>query len=561
MSKISFVALGGMDEKSKKCFVLEIDSNLYVFNTGVDEKLNESLGINKVIPDYTFLIENKNKIKGLFFGMPTPSNIGSLTTLLEKIGFDIPIITSEVGKSIIINNLTKCNRNRNYNEILTFITPTPMRDFMVDQQPVVSFKICNSMPGSIGFVLKTNDGNIVYLDDYIICQDQSKTFFSQIHSVHSIIKDQPVLLLITQTGIVGRSNTFTTPFHTNKDFYEKIISSTSGRVVVGIYNNDAYSAFSIAQVAKKYQRPFIIYSKEFVNTFHSTIKAGLYNNNHLLSLPLSELPNSKNPIIILCEEPKKLISRLSRIINQEDELLSFNENDTFVLGTQIIPGFEGNISRLLDEISKNDIKHITLPKTILPLESSNEDHKFLVSLIQPKYVIPVGGLYMSMVEYINVINQTWLNKDQVLLLDNGQFADFDNSELVSTKERMEMDLVPLNSTGGNDLLSSIIYERQQMLISGAVSINILVNTNHLVISDIIVNHDGLIDKNNTKLLQEFHEIKTKFCDEIYSYLVYNKKILDFKESMTSVKRNFSRICTKVFDKRPLVLASIIEAKN
>lgn len=561
MSKINFIALGGLDQKAKNCYILEIDNDIFVFNTGVDEKLNETLGINKIIPDYTYLVENKNRIKAIFFGTPSSSNIGSLTTLLERIGFDVPIVTNEIGKTIILNHLFKCNRNRNYNELINFIISNPMRDMNIANHTVVSFRIFNSLPGSIGFVIKTNDGCIVYLDNYVICHDKSKAFFSQIHNIRSIIKDSPVLLMITQTGIVHKSNTFTSPFHNNKSFYEKIISDTSSRIVVALYNNDYYSLFNIAQAAKKYQRPFIIYSKDAINVFQACIKNNLFNNKHLISLTLNEVNDSKNPIIVISEEPKKLISKLNKIMDGEDDVLSFNEDDLFVLGTQIIPGFEGNISVLLDDISLMDIKYVTLPKTFLPLEPSDEDHKFVISLIQPKYIIPVGGLYMSMIEYANVINQTWIKKDQVLLLSNGDVATFEDGEYLGAKKNLNLELVPLNSSGTNDLVSSVIYERQQMLSSGTVTISFLIDKQGSILSDIIVDQIGFINFDETNTATVFNELVNNFKENIYNLFIFNQnKEFDYKESVNNIKKTFAKLCSKSFDKRPLVLSSIIEVK-
>ncbi len=561
MSKISFVALGGLDQKAKNCYVLEIDNEIFVFNTGIEEKLNESLGINKIIPDYRYLVENKNRIKGIFFGTPTSSNIGSLTTLLERIGFDVPIITTDIGKNIILGHLFKCNRNRNYNELIKFNVINPMRDTRVGNIDVVGFRIFNSLPGSVGFVLKTPDGCIVYLDNYIICHDKSKAFFSQIHNIRSIIQNSPVLLMITQTGIVHKSQTFTAPFHNNKSFYEKIISDSNSRIIIGLYNNDVYSLLNIANAAKKYGKQFIIYSKDSINMFQSCIKNGMYSNKHLLSLTLNDIPEANNPIIVIAEEPKKLVNKLEKIIEGEDEILKFEENDLFVLGTQIINGFEGNISVLLDSIAKNGIHYTTLPKTFLPLEPSDEDHKLVISLIQPKYVIPVGGLFMSMMEYANVINQTWMKKDQVILLENGEVVTFENKEMVLPTKQMDLEMVPLNLSGSNDLVSSVIYERQQMLTSGMVVISLLVNKAGEILSDIQIEQKGFINEDESKTRQAFDSIKENFRENIMSYFVFKKdQTMDFKESITSVKKGFAKLCSKAFDKRPLVLSSLIEAK-
>lgn len=562
MANINFFALGGLDEKAKACYVLEIDSSIYIFNTGAQNPISESLGISRIVPDYNYLVENKSKIKAIIFGTPNHDNISSLDYFLEKVGYDIPIVTSEIGKYIILSFLGTKYKMQNVEEKLTFNIVNAMRDFNIGSQLIVPIKIFNSMPGSLGYIFKTADGSIVYLDNFIISTDKSKAFYSQIHNIRDILKNSETLLLITQTGIVDTSKTFTSPFHNNMKFYEEVISNTNKRVLIAIHNHDAYSAFNIAQVARKYQKNFIIHSREFVNTFQATIKVGLFNNKGLLSIPLNDVNNSNNAIVLIVAEPENLFGKISKIFNGTDDKVIIKPEDTFVLGTKIINGLEGHSAKLLDEIARLDIKTITMPKSYLPLEPGNEDHKFLASLIQPKYIIPVGGLYKSFIQYANVVDETWINKDQVIILENGQKAEFGNGILTSTKNRIPFESIPLSSFGIGDIGSSLIYERSQMSNNGVVIINFFINKEFKIISKIDIHDIGLINQNDENSFNTFNRIKEDIRNNIHNYFVFkNKTSLDFKETKISIKKAVIKLIDKNLEKRPLILPTIIESKE
>ncbi len=560
MSKINFFAISGLDEKSRACYVLEIDKNIYVINCGVESPIMETLGVSKIVPDMSYLVNNKDKIKAILIGTATMQNIGALDFLIEKLGTNIPIITSEVSKTVITTFLSTKYKIQEKVNNLKFIEVMAMRDLILENgQCIVPFKIVNSMPNSLGFVFRTSEGCIIYLDNYIICNDQSKAFYSQLANIRDIINRQPVLLLITQTGIVDKSKGFTAPNHNNREFYENILANTSNRVIVAIHDHDAYSLFSIAQAAKKYQKYFIIYSRNSINLFQATIKANLYNNKGLISLPISELKNQKNVVVVITGEPEQLFSKVHKILDEEDERLQFQNNDIFVLGTKIIPGYEGLASKLLDKISKFDIKTIVMPKTILPLEPSNEDHKFTASLIQPKFIIPVGGLYKSFIQYMEVINETWMKKDQVLVLSNGEVASFYNGELESIKQKYNFEAIPLSAFGTSDITSSVLYERNQMTENGTFAISFIVNSKNEIISKLdmydfgLINHD---DQNAMNLLNKIHE---EINNNIYNYFVYkNDKVVDYKETKTMIKKGITKLFDKFLEKRPIVLPTIIE---
>ncbi len=563
MQNIKFFAISGLDERARHCYVLEINDVIYIINCGCENPIIESFGVSKIVPDITYLVNNRERIAGVIIGTPTMSNMGSLDLIFTKISPDIPIITSEVGKTIIETFLNNRFRNMENRREVEYIICNPMRDLVLDNgQVIVGFRIANSMPGSLGFVFKSPEGCVVYLDNYILASDQTKAFYSQLANVRDITKGLPVLLMITATGIVDKSLGFTSPQHKNTDFYNRIVSNTAGRIIVAIHDNDAYSVFSLAQAAKRYQKNFIIYSRTFINTFQATVKSGLFSTKGLMSIPLSELHNSPNAIIVVTGEPEKLFNRIHKIIDGEDDMVKFEPTDTFVLGTKLVAGYEGQAAKLLDRIAVLDIKTIVSPKTILPLEPSNEDHKFTASLIQPKYIIPVGGLYKSFIQYQNVINETWLRKDQVIVLANGEVAEFDNGELISTKETVPCERVQMSAYGSTDISESVLYERNQMADAGSVSISFVLNAKGQVISKVDVFDYGLFNHSDGVALKLFEEIKAEINKNIYSYFVYkNKETIDLKETKIAIKKSVTKLFDKHMHKRPVVLPTIVDTKD
>lgn len=563
MAHINFFAISGLDEKTRHCYVLEINDDIYILNCGVENPITQTLGVSKIVPDMTYLVENKNRIKAIIIGTASMSNIGALDILIQKIGAHVPIITNEISQNIIESFINTKYWINNQKPEINYIIGHPMRDLVLqDGQIIIPFRIANSIPGSLGFVFKTPDGCVIFLDEYIIANDQTKAFYSQLANIRDIIKGAPVLLMVTPTGIVDKSFGFTSPNHNNQEFYEKILANTSNRIIVAVHDHDAYSIFTLAQAAKKYQRNFVIYSRTFINTFQSTIKAGLFNSKGLMSIPLDQLNNSSNVVIVITGEPEKLFDKIYKIIDGEDQIIKFDPSDIFVLGTKLIPGYEGYSSKLLDRISQIDIKTIVSPKSILPLEPSNEDHKFTASLIQPKYIIPISGLYKSFVQYQAIINQTWLKRDQVLILRNGEVAQFVNGTLINKKETVPADYIQMSAFGNSDISESVLYERNLMLENGAVCVSFVMNEKLCIVSELEIFDYGLLNHNDPMAMKLFEEIKSEIRNNIYSFFAFKSKTtIDFKETKINLKKGITKLFDKHLNKRPIVLTTIIDSKG
>ena len=180
MQNIKFCAISGLDERARHCYILEINDDIYILNFGSENPITESFGVSKIVPDISYLVNNRERIQGIVIGTANMSNIGALDVLFAKLGFNIPIITNEVAKTIIDTYLNTKFRNNDAKNDIEYIIANPMRDLILPNgQLVVSFRIANSIPGSIGFVFKSNDGCIVFLDNYILANDQTKAFYSQ----------------------------------------------------------------------------------------------------------------------------------------------------------------------------------------------------------------------------------------------------------------------------------------------------------------------------------------------------------------------------------------------
>ncbi len=559
MSKINFLPLGGMDERGKNCYVLEVDNNIYIFNAGVTTPPSVLLGIKQAVADFSYLEKNKSKIQGIFIGEPSFMNIGGLHFLLTKIGTHTPIFTSLVGKVIIETYFEKRFRNINIKPNLVILKE--LEKSKIGNFEITPFKIFNSLPSSFGWVVHTPDGGIVYADNFIVSYDRNKTFESQLHLVNQITNNK-TLLLLAPAGQAGNVHGYTAPQHKSKDFYERMISNSDGRIIIACYDYDAYTILTLAQVAKQHQRPFIIYSNTFINTFTLLNRNKMFSNKNLITLPLSEISKSKNAIVIITGTKDQLFHKVQRIVDGEDDKVQFRQGDTFILGTTLVPGYEGYAARLLDGVSRHDVRLEKLPKTILPLIPSAEDLKMFVGTVNPKYVIPTSGLYKALIQSEDAMIQANIRKSQIMVLGNGEMITINNGEMNKKPITIKLDEKYIGAQGALDVGASILYERNQMAESGIVTLTVLYNPKERKFYNFKINKIGVINDNeqNPKLTSNIIE---RLENELADLAVYDSKKnrLDIRETKIIVKKMIAKYFEKSTGKRPLVLPTIVEIRN
>lgn len=558
MSKISFFSLGGMDENEKPCYVLDVDGQYYVFNLGITIPVYTKLGIKKIIPYVDWIANNIKSIKGIFIGNASHRNIGAIQYVYDVIK-TIPIYTSKLG-SIILNshfNKKSMQKYSNFENLNTNVLEH-LKTYEIGNVKITPFRVSCSLAGSIGFVITTQDGSIIYLDEFIISGDKNYAFDSDITKINAITGNKN-LLLISNVGNVAKNSGFTSPNHNAKSFYSNILmKNTDSRIIVACHYHDIYTFLTLALLAKEKQVPFVIYNPLFMNVFNTLVNDKYFDNSKLLTLPIHRINEMTKGIIVMSSTPDKIFNKLISLTKNEDDILKLKKTDYIILGFKTISGFEKYEADIMDRYSKLDIDINNLPRTILRMEASSEDHKFLVNELHPKYVIPTLGMYYEMVKYENCLGEIGFNPKNCISLYNGEVFTLINGEEPTTK-RNKLDVHDM-FVGSQGLLTegaNILQERQMMSESGIIFYSIEYNPKDKCFSDKNVDFQSFgVAPKNEETDKLFKQISQETFDFAAKALKEMNKF-DSKELKQLIKKSISKQIEKVLEKEPIVIVTIV----
>lgn len=557
MSKINFFPLGGMDENEKACYVLEVDGDCYLINLGISIPPISTLGIKKSIPYMEWVKKNERNIKGIFIGNSSYKNVGSIQYCYDYIK-NIPIFTSKLGSVILEAHFNKKSMQK-YNNFtpLKIKVLESLKTYNLGKIKVTPFKVTSCMPDTFGFVISTGSENIIYIDEFIVYNNFNSTFSNDLNKLPLITYNQKNLLLISNVGNSSRNSGFTSPSFKSKNFFVDLLARKNvKRLVVACHYHDIYNFLILAQIAKEKQLPFVIYNPVFINVFNEIVKHKYFDSSNLLVTPIHKINEIEKGIVVISTTRDRLYSKLFSIANNEDDILILKKSDTVVLGFRTEIGFEKMVAELLDAYSKLDIEAMTLPKSIQTMEASEDDHKYLVNLLKPKYVIPTLGKYYQFVKYANSLKEIGYSYDNVIKLYNGEIASFDNFNLVSSNKRMDIHEMYIGNQGLLTEGENIFKERQVMSESGIVFFSFCLNEDEKSFNSEkyeLIQYAVTVDNESTK--KQFNTIALDALN-LANTTIQEMKKLDSKEIKNIVKKYISKQIDKQFEKNPIVIVMI-----
>ncbi|MDQ0513945.1 ribonuclease J [Mycoplasmoides fastidiosum] len=560
MANIKYFALGGQDERAKYSGVLEINDEIFILNTGIGDDITNQFGISKVIPDLHYLKKNKRRIKGIFLGTPEFLNIGALPFFLEALGHEIPVYTSKVGQTIIQNWFARKSRSESFSKKEPKIRVcSALKTFKAGQCEVVPFKIFNSMPDSLGWVFKTNDGAIVFIDQFIVENTKMPGYESQLLMLPQLTNFN-VLALIVGLQNVGKNLGFAAPSYKNFSFLKKAIANSNNRMIVACYDNDLLTVLNVAEISKIYGLKLVIYSNTLSKLFDQLIKMRYISNEGLSLIDSKKIPKDNDVIILITGNQDRLYHKMHKILTGQDSNISFGDNDTFILNTITQSGLELREAKLLDEISRNDVRTKKIGRTIqLPIAGS-EDHKFLLNLLNPKLVFPGIGYYKEFASYIKDCENT-INPHKIRFLYNGEMTNLIDGKAQKTSQ-LQVGEQYVDFGGVVDIQTSILLERQNMFAYGLVMINTIYDKEKNLFSQPAIQTMGLISSDHERTTDIEKMISKTVTDEIQKNLGLAKSnSVSIKLLKINLKKSVMRMIERQLQKKPMILVTISQLSD
>lgn len=541
MSKIKMFSLGGLNEVGKNMYVVNVDDEIFILDAGYKYADDRMLGIDYVIPNYDYLKENKDKIKGIFISHGHDSQYGALSDFLQELP-ELEVYGTAFTLGIIRGVLEEDGIK---DAKLVEITPHKVIKF--NKASIFPVSLTHSVPGSVGYVINTNDGAIVYTSNFIFDPTMGGPYKTDIGKLAYVGK-QGVLCLMSESMYADKVG-YTSPNNRIESLINQTFSRIEGRVLFNIFEAQLYRIQELFNSVMLTDKKVVILGKRLETIINKAIDLNyvVFDKSRLLGLNHMTDPNI---VVLISDDREKPFSNINRIIRGNDKFLKINENDTIVFASPTYDSLEKRATKMFDEIAKLDINLIVIPKKYLSHHASSEDLMMMINLMNPKYYFPVIGEYRHQVANAEVATKVGMNADNILLKLNGEVIEFNNGVLTSNSERIKSDEILVDGKTAGDIGELVLKDRELLSDNGIVIVSASIDraTKKVIAGPEILTRGFIYVKDNIDLIKESEKISLDVInDNIKSNYV------DFNKIKMGVRDKLGRYLYKETECKPMIL--------
>lgn len=547
--KLMVIPLGGLGEIGKNMTVIQYGNDIIVIDAGLSFPDDDMFGIDLVIPDMSYLIENRGKVRAVVITHGHEDHIGSLAYLLNEV--NVPVYATKLVCGLIEGKL-KENHITNYklNEV------QHGDEVQIGCMKVGFIRTNHSIPDASALYFKTPVGTIVHTGDFKIDLTPVDGQPMDIHKFADLGRRGVLLLMSDSTNAErpGYTESETTVGHA----FRKAFRAATGRIILATFASNISRIQQAINTAVQFKRKVTVLGRSMVNNVQIAIELGYLNVPDGVLIEPDELGRYPDDqvLILTTGSQGEPMAGLSRMASNNHRSVSIMPGDTVIISATPIPGNEMGVSRTIDNLMKLGANVVAGrdKKIHVSGHASQEELKLMLDLIRPKYFIPVHGEYRMLKQHGDLAVQMGVEKSHVLIGDNGQIFEFSNRS-GNKAGRVNAGRVFVDGLGVGDVGNIVIRDRQQLAMEGVVIVvmTLAKGTSHALAGPDIVSRGFVYVRDSEELISEAHDRVAAVLERCEA-----GNIREWAVIKSQVRDTLSRYLYEKTKRRPMILPIIME---
>jgi len=552
---IKIISLGGLGEIGKNMMVFEYENECIIVDIGLRfPEVEDMPGIDFIIPNIQYFQKNKKRIQGVFFTHGHLDHIGAISYLIKDLGHP-PLYATPLTRGLILKRHEEFPKLVPLN-IKTIKINDPIR---LGQFTVEAFHQNHNIPDSVGLSIETPVGRIVHTGDFKFDFEPIADKPADLASIAKFGQKGVLLLMSDSTGSEKEGHTITEKGI--QDNLETIFESSSGRLIIATFSSLITRIQEIINLSEKHGRKVVLegYSMKSNTQIAQDLGYIKFKKGTLISAKQAIKLESSKVTIICTGAQGESGAALIRIVSGEHHYFKIQNHDTLVLSSSVIPGNERAVQGLKDDICRQGAKvyHNQMMDIHAGGHAQIEDLKMMISLVKPKFFMPVHGNFSMLVNHGQIAQELGMDPKNILVGQNGEVINLERNRIYKTEQRVAVDYVMVDGLGVGDVGQIVLRDRKTMAQDGMFVIVAIIDTNaHKTKDNIDIISRGFVYlKESKKLLNDTRVlVKELLNNELAPGRSVNSTHL--REILREKVGSFLFEQTR---RRPMVLPVIIEA--
>lgn len=549
---LSIFALGGLNEVGKNMYALQYENDIVVIDCGSKFPDESLLGIDLIIPDITYLKENKEKIRALVVTHGHEDHIGGIPYLLKQL--NMPIYATRLTLGLIEVKLAERGLLRD-----TKLVPIDAdSDLTLGSVRLTFFKTNHSIPDCLGIAFHTAEGTVVHTGDFKFDLTPVNNQYPDIHKMADLGKNGVLALLSESTN--SERPGFTPSEKIVGAHIEEAFNKAERKVFISTFASNVHRVQQVVDAARKTNRKLALLGRSMVNVVSVAVELGyltIPDGMLIEAYEVNQMPAER--VAILCTgsqgEPMAALSRLSNSKYRQVEILP---GDTVIFSSSPIPGNERNVARIVDNLFALGANVIYGSGSATGMHVSGhgyqEELKLMLTLMKPTYFIPIHGEFRMLHQHGLLAESVGVEKKNIFVMKNGDVVDIRNSSARQTR-RISAGNIFVDGLGIGDVGDIVLRDRKQLSEEGMLIVVItLSKTEGRIISGPDTISRGFVyARQSEELLQDVNQLVARTVNELQEANITQWKMI--KQSIKEAAGKFLYAQTK---RRPMIVPIIIE---
>ncbi|MDH4137111.1 MAG: ribonuclease J [Anaerolineae bacterium] len=542
---LKLIPLGGLGEIGKNMMLMEYGENIIVIDAGLMFPENYMLGIDIVIPDISYLLEHKDKVKGIIITHGHEDHIGGLPYVLPQV--NVPIYATKLTRGLIEVKL------KEHKLLKATSLHTIQPGDILDLGPfhVEFFRVCHSIPDGVGLAVETPVGLVVHSGDFKFDHspvDGRLTDFAKLAELGG----RGVLVLLSDSTN-AESPGYTHSEQEIGETFDRIFSKAKGRVIVTTFASNISRIQQVIETAERHNRRVGVVGRSMVNNVKMAVELGYLNVSPDMLLTIGEinrLPPRK--VVMVCTGSQgEPTSALVRMASDEYKSISIRPGDTVIVSATPIPGNEELINHTLNNLFRlgADVYYDELLDVHVSGHASREEQKLMINLIKPRFFVPIHGDYRHLVLHAQMAQQLGIPTKNILVIESGQVLEFDGDE-GWLGEEVAGGYVFVDGLGVGDVGQVVLRDRQHLSRDGFLIAVVAMDekTGELLAEPDIISRGFVYIRESEELIEQAKEQVAIALEKSTSPAVVSAKI----------KETLGEFLYEQTKRRPMILPVVIE---
>ena len=550
MSKIKIIPFGGVRENGKNMYAVEVDDQIFILDTGLKYPENELMGIDVVIPDWEYLRDRKDKIVGVFLTHGHADSIGALPYFLMD--FNVPVFGSEMTIALAKLAVKKHKEVKKFNDFHVVDAGTAI-DF--NDVTVSFFQTTHTIPETLGIVLETVEGNIVYTGDFKFDQTATKGYQTDLARLAEI-GSQGVLALLSDSagaGITGASSR-------EKDIGEYIKETfkyQDGRIIVASVASNIMRVQQIIDAAVAVDRKIVLSGSDIEQIINTAMELGKLKmpQDILISLKEADKLDPKQVVILETGKMGEPIKSLQQIANGDNPKIKLSDQDLVFVTTTPSYAQETEVQKTKDIIYRAGAEVKFISDDLNPSGHANQnDQQLMLNFMKPQYFIPIQGEYRLLDRHAELAEEVGIAPDRIFLTNKGDVLTYDQGEF-HVGEHLDVGNTMIDGTGIGDIGNIVLRDRRVLSEDGIFVVVATIDRKKkkIVARPQITSRGFVFVKTNHQLMKQSADLVEKVVQDNL-----DQKEFDWGHLKQDVREKLNRFLFDQTKRHPVILPVIME---